>query len=275
MMQQSGEDGEDNDDDATEEYAEEDGEYDDDAADDEDATPGYDDLIELGRAIGDVKAERWAFKAQSVIDSLPCVVHKAAATTSSASSSASAGAAAAEEPTYDTMCIFCQDHYAEGDRVRILRKFSDCGVFSFVYYEMSFGDARQCVRAPFPFRTATPNNTVLFVCVRVRRHSACKHAFHAECVDEWLKTKDCCPICKQCVVEEEDKAEEKKQQQRSALNGEASSSSSSSSSSSVAGSSSSAAVVEASPAGDSHRTPPRDATATTLNFAAAAVGDSA
>jgi hypothetical protein len=104
---------------------------------------------------------------------------------------------------------------------------------------------------------------------------ACKHAFHAECVDEWLKTKDCCPICKQCVVEEEDKGEEKKQQQRSALNGEASSSSSSVAAPSSATAAAAVAVNAPLPSGDSHRTPPRDATATTLNFAGAVFGDSA
>lgn len=35
----------------------------------------YDELIELGRNIGDVKAERWGFKAQAVIDALPTCAH--------------------------------------------------------------------------------------------------------------------------------------------------------------------------------------------------------
>ena len=55
-------------------------------------------------------------------------------------------------PTYDSMCIFCQDEYADGDRVRIL-------------------PASRLPRG-------------------VRR--------------QWLKTKDSCPICKQCVVAEEE-----------------------------------------------------------------------
>ena len=160
----------DNDDNGSQDYASDDQADDNEDQGEDEDEPGYEDLIELGRAIGDVKAERWAFKAQSVIDSLPCVVHNAAAlaaagkspASSSASSSSSSASSSScpssvEAPCYDPMCIFCQDKYADGDRVRIL---------------------------------------------------PCKHAFHADCVDEWLKTKDSCPICKQCVVLEEDKADE-------------------------------------------------------------------
>ena len=35
----------------------------------------------------------------------------------------------------------------------------------------------------------------------------CSHAFHAECVDQWLKEKDTCPMCKACVAEEEEEAD--------------------------------------------------------------------
>jgi len=31
----------------------------------------------------------------------------------------------------------------------------------------------------------------------------CGHAFHAACVDEWLKANDTCPYCKQAVVKDE------------------------------------------------------------------------
>jgi len=30
----------------------------------------------------------------------------------------------------------------------------------------------------------------------------CKHYFHHECVDRWLMAKDCCPYCRQCIVDE-------------------------------------------------------------------------
>jgi len=71
-----------------------------------------------------------------VIDSLPVCLH--------------ASGAPCE---YDLMCIFCQDEYKEGDRVRSL---------------------------------------------------PCKHAFHADCVDEWLRENSTCPMCKKPVVEDED-----------------------------------------------------------------------
>jgi hypothetical protein len=95
--------------------------------------PSYDDLISLGHRIGDVKAERWAFKAQKVIDSLKCCVHEGTG-------------------DYDSMCVFCRDEYSIGDKLRFL---------------------------------------------------PCKHAFHASCVDEWLKANDSCPMCKRPVVDEE------------------------------------------------------------------------
>lgn len=136
----------------------------------------YDELIALGRAIGDVKAERWAFRsvslqlsysslcslnftsffssvptpkllsygslrAQRVIDALPVCVH----------SESAPGA-------YDSMCIFCQDEYAAQDEVRTL---------------------------------------------------PCKHGFHKTCVDEWLLANNSCPLCKVAVAPDEDEAEVK------------------------------------------------------------------
>jgi hypothetical protein len=35
------------------------------------------------------------------------------------------------------------------------------------------------------------------------RKLPCGHSFHTECVDQWLMTKDCCPYCRQAIVEEE------------------------------------------------------------------------
>lgn len=38
----------------------------------------------------------------------------------------------------------------------------------------------------------------------------CKHSFHKECIDEWLKTKNTCPCCRHIVDElfmEEDEEE--------------------------------------------------------------------
>lgn len=63
----------------------------------------YDDLVELGRRIGDVKAERWALKAEDVIASLPtCCFDPATA-------------------TEDTVrCIFCQCDYEAGETLRLL-----------------------------------------------------------------------------------------------------------------------------------------------------------
>ena len=34
------------------------------------------------------------------------------------------------------------------------------------------------------------------------RRLPCKHAFHTECVDQWLMTKDFCPYCRQAIVKE-------------------------------------------------------------------------
>jgi hypothetical protein len=35
----------------------------------------------------------------------------------------------------------------------------------------------------------------------VLRRLPCMHCFHAECVDQWLKSKDCCPYCRTTIVE--------------------------------------------------------------------------
>ena len=136
----------------------------------------YDELIALGRAIGDVKAERWAFRsvsphssytplclsnftsffasiptlkllpfgslrAQRVIDALPVCVHSESAPSA-----------------YDSMCIFCQDEYAAQDEVRVL---------------------------------------------------PCKHGFHKPCVDEWLLANNSCPLCKVAVAPDEEEVEVK------------------------------------------------------------------
>eukprot|EP00339_Tiarina_fusa_P011584 CAMPEP_0117027602 /NCGR_PEP_ID=MMETSP0472-20121206/20158_1 /TAXON_ID=693140 ORGANISM="Tiarina fusus, Strain LIS" /NCGR_SAMPLE_ID=MMETSP0472 /ASSEMBLY_ACC=CAM_ASM_000603 /LENGTH=248 /DNA_ID=CAMNT_0004734887 /DNA_START=169 /DNA_END=916 /DNA_ORIENTATION=+ len=34
----------------------------------------------------------------------------------------------------------------------------------------------------------------------VLRRLPCEHCFHAECVDQWLKSKDCCPYCRTTIV---------------------------------------------------------------------------
>jgi hypothetical protein len=35
------------------------------------------------------------------------------------------------------------------------------------------------------------------------RRLPCGHCFHTECVDRWLMAKDCCPYCRQAIVNEE------------------------------------------------------------------------
>jgi hypothetical protein len=35
------------------------------------------------------------------------------------------------------------------------------------------------------------------------RRLPCGHCFHTECVDQWLMAKDCCPYCRQAIVDEE------------------------------------------------------------------------
>ena len=32
----------------------------------------------------------------------------------------------------------------------------------------------------------------------------CSHAFRVECIDQWLREKDTCPLCKASVAPEED-----------------------------------------------------------------------
>jgi len=35
------------------------------------------------------------------------------------------------------------------------------------------------------------------------RQLRCSHCFHAECVDQWLQSKDCCPYCRTAITKEE------------------------------------------------------------------------
>jgi len=45
----------------------------------------------------------------------------------------------------------------------------------------------------------------------VRRIRNCRHVFHAECVDQWLKSNSKCPMCRQDVKKQEDNPNEGQQ----------------------------------------------------------------
>ena len=67
----------------------------------------YDMMLRLGEQIGDVKLERWAQKAQQVIDSLP--------------TSTFDPAEKKESPNdCDVKCLICQCHYDKGEKLRTL-----------------------------------------------------------------------------------------------------------------------------------------------------------
>lgn len=93
--------------------------------------PTYEDLLNLGDFIGDVKSERWSLRSSEVIQQLPVIIYGDEG-----------------KSDFDSLCIFCQNDFESGERVRIL---------------------------------------------------PCNHAFHADCVDIWLRDHDSCPTCKKSV----------------------------------------------------------------------------
>ena len=100
----------------------------------------YDMMLRLGEQIGDVKLERWAQKAQQVIESLPLSVFDPSETKESPNDC-------------DVKCLVCQCQYEKGEKIRTL---------------------------------------------------SCQHCFHAECVDQWLLSKDFCPYCRTSLEKEEE-----------------------------------------------------------------------
>lgn len=54
----------------------------------------------------------------------------------------------------------------------------------------SDGNERKCLVCQFEYE---PNEEI--------RRLPCDHCFHMSCVDVWLQQRDCCPYCRQCIVE--------------------------------------------------------------------------
>ena len=119
----------------------------------------YEQMLELGEQIGDVRLEQWASRADAVIARLPTSVLNAA---SSAQQRRAAGAAASGTPrtaearaetdagargTSET-CLVCQCDYEDGDRIM---------------------------------------------------HPPCRHQYHADCIRQWLRRNNTCPVCKASV----------------------------------------------------------------------------
>ena len=98
----------------------------------------YDDLLQIGETIGDVKAERWAMKAKEEIEKLPKFQFDPSQSK--------------QDDVSSTQCLVCQCDYEASDELRKL---------------------------------------------------PCGHCYHVGCVDNWLSTKDFCPLCRQPIVVEE------------------------------------------------------------------------
>lgn len=104
---------------------------------DEQATD-YDDLLQMGETIGDVKAERWAMKAKKEIQKLPKFQFDPSQSND-------------QDDVSSSKCLICMHDYEASDPLRKL---------------------------------------------------PCGHCYHVDCVDNWLSTKDFCPLCRQPIVVE-------------------------------------------------------------------------
>ncbi len=99
----------------------------------------YEQLLEIGDCIGNVKQERWQIDGQKIVESIPVVLF-------SNSNKDQMGLKGIDI----CKCIVCQYDFEDDDKLKIL---------------------------------------------------PCKHAFHQECIDLWLKDHDTCVTCKKSLKE--------------------------------------------------------------------------
>lgn len=76
--------------------------------DEEDEEMTYEEMLELGQRIGDVKEERWKLRAQKYIEAMPLIIFDAAKTSSTP-----------RKCTMET-CLVCQCAYEDGDTLKKL-----------------------------------------------------------------------------------------------------------------------------------------------------------
>mmetsp|Transcript_12298 Transcript_12298/g.18633 ORF Transcript_12298/g.18633 Transcript_12298/m.18633 type:complete len:237 (+) Transcript_12298:70-780(+) len=68
----------------------------------------YEQLLEIGQAVGDVKTERWRLRSQQVIDSIPAVQYDDITKNSE------------QYRSLDLSCPVCMDDYASDDKINVL-----------------------------------------------------------------------------------------------------------------------------------------------------------
>jgi len=132
---------------------------------------GYDAMLQLGERIGDVKTERWALIARQQIEQLPTFVYSKKIVNGTEEAS--------KERKTQSQSNHRNGSRSEGDVdvVDDAGEDSCCCDHKCLVCQCEYDDGDTLRRLP------------------------CGHCFDKECVDRWLLAKDCCPYCRQSIVD--------------------------------------------------------------------------